>query len=217
MTITFYNLNDNSNEGIDYNSFSVQFHPELEEDLMIRRLFDVFLSKIIRSNENKSFSDYIFEYFNNKICFSEYYKIKPNTIKKILLLGSGGLSLGQACEFDYSGTQAIKSFKEEGIEVILINPNIATIQTSKGLADKIYYLPVTYEYVKQIIEDEKPDCIALSFGGQTALNCGVELYEKGVIGDEVKILGTPVDAIQVTEDRDKFRKMLDEINENVLK
>ena len=157
--------------------------------------------------------DYIFEYFNNKNMFYNTYKIKPNTIKKILLLGSGGLSIGQAGEFDYSGTQAIKSFKEEGIEVILINPNIATIQTSKGLADKIYYLPVTYEYVKQIIEDEKPDCIALSFGGQTALNCGVELYEKGVIGDEVKILGTPVDAIQVTEDRDKFRKMLDEINE----
>ena len=214
-TFTFYNLNDNSNEGIiDYNSFSVQFHPEARagpNDTIF--LFDVFLCKVININEKKSFGDYIFEYFNNKNMFYNTYKIKPNTIKKILLLGSGGLSIGQAGEFDYSGTQAIKSFKEEGIEVILVNPNIATIQTSKGLADKIYYLPVTVEYVKQIIEKDKPDCIALSFGGQTALNCGVELYETGVIGGDVKILGTPVEAIQVTEDRDKFRKMLLRIGE----
>ena len=214
-TFTFYNLNDGSNEGIiDYNSFSVQFHPEARGGPNDTKfLFDVFLTKVIQNNENKSFGDYIFDYFNYKNMFYNTYQIKPKKINKILLLGSGGLSIGQAGEFDYSGTQAIKSFKEEGIDVVLINPNIATIQTSKGLADKIYYLPVTYEYVKQIIEDEKPDCIALSFGGQTALNCGVELYEKGVIGDKVKILGTPVDAIQVTEDRDKFRKMLDEINE----
>ena len=96
-----------------------------------------------------------------------------------MILGSGGLSIGQAGEFDYSGSQAIKAFKEENIEVILVNPNIATIQTSKGLADKIYYLPVTPEYVKQVIDKEKPDGISLSFGGQTALNCGVKLYEQG--------------------------------------
>ena len=133
-----------------------------------------------------------------------------------MLLGSGGLSIGQAGEFDYSGTQAIKSFKEEGLEVILVNPNIATIQTSKGMANKVYYDPVTPHYIKQIIEKEQPDGIALSFGGQTALNCGVSLYKEGVIGKDsgIHILGTPVDAIQITEDRDLFRKMLAEIGES---
>jgi carbamoyl-phosphate synthase/aspartate carbamoyltransferase/dihydroorotase len=212
-TLTFYNLNDNSNEGIiDNNSFSVQFHPEARagpNDTTF--LFVIFINRIIDGVNSKSFKEYILNYLSSHSV--ESYGIKQGDIKKILLLGSGGLSIGQAGEFDYSGTQAIKSFKEEGIEVILVNPNIATIQTSKGLADKIYYLPVTVEYVKQIIEKDKPDCIALSFGGQTALNCGVELYETGVIGGDVKILGTPVEAIQVTEDRDKFRKMLLRIGE----
>jgi carbamoyl-phosphate synthase / aspartate carbamoyltransferase / dihydroorotase len=216
---SFYNLNDNSNEGIiDDNSFSVQFHPEARggpNDTTF--LFDIFLNKVMYfdfSLNTRTFTNILTNFFdNNKKIKKSLYDIKPNSIKKILLLGSGGLSIGQAGEFDYSGTQAIKSFKEEGIEVILVNPNIATIQTSKGLADKIYYLPVTFEYVKQIIEDENPDCIALSFGGQTALNCGVELYEAGIIGEEVKILGTPVEAIQITEDRDKFRKMLSGIGE----
>ncbi len=130
-------------------------------------------------------------------------------VKKVLLLGSGALKIGQAGEFDYSGSQAIKAYQEEGIEVVLINPNIATNQTSKGLADKIYFLPVTPYFVEEVIKKEKPDAIALSFGGQTALNCGVELYEAGTLKKyKVKVLGTPVEAIQLTEDRDKFKKSL---------
>ena len=132
--------------------------------------------------------------------------------KKIVLLGSGALKIGEAGEFDYSGSQAIKAFKEEKTEVVLINPNIATNQTSKGLADKIYFLPVTPFFVEQVIKKEKPDAIALSFGGQTALNCGVALYESGLIKKYgLTVLGTPVKSIQLTEDRDLFKKSLAEI------
>ena len=123
----------------------------------------------------------------NHLINNELLNIPNCKNSKILILGSGGLSIGQAGEFDYSGSQAIKAFKEENIEVILVNPNIATIQTSKGLADKIYYLPVTPEYVKQVIEKERPDGISLSFGGQTALNCGVKLYEQGLL-ENIKII-----------------------------
>jgi carbamoyl-phosphate synthase large subunit len=133
-------------------------------------------------------------------------------IRKIILLGSGALKIGEAGEFDYSGSQAIKAFKEEGVKVILINPNIATNQTSKGLADKIYFLPVTPFFVEQVIKKEKPDALALSFGGQTALNCGVALFEKGIIRKyRLTVLGTPVKSIQLTEDRDLFKKSLAEI------
>ena len=129
-----------------------------------------------------------------------------------MLLGSGALKIGEAGEFDYSGSQAIKAFKEEGVEVILINPNIATNQTSKGLADKIYFLPVTPFFVEQVIKKEKPDAIALSFGGQTALNCGVAIYESGLIKKyKLTVLGTPVTSIQLTEDRDLFKKSLEKI------
>lgn len=132
--------------------------------------------------------------------------------KKILLLGSGGLRIGQAGEFDYSGSQAIKAFKEEGIEVILMNPNIATVQTDKGLADKVYFLPLTLSYAIKVIEDEKPDAIALSFGGQTALNLGLELEEKKILKKhKVRVLGTPVSTIRDTEDRELFIQRLDEI------
>ncbi len=134
-------------------------------------------------------------------------------MKKILILGSGALKIGQAGEFDYSGSQAIKAFREEGIKTVLINPNIATIQTSKELADKVYFLPVTSEFVERIIEKEKPDAIALSFGGQTALNCGLELYKKGILKKyNVQVLGTPVPAIDLTEDREKFANHLHKIN-----
>ncbi|MBD3300304.1 MAG: carbamoyl-phosphate synthase large subunit, partial [Candidatus Moranbacteria bacterium] len=132
--------------------------------------------------------------------------------KKILILGSGGLKIGQAGEFDYSGSQAIKAFKEEGIETILINPNIATIQTDKGLADKVYFLSVKPEFVKKVIKKEKPNAIALSFGGQTALNCGIKLYDQGILNKyEVKVLGTPISTIKKTEDRDLFVKELNKI------
>ncbi|HJF42247.1 carbamoyl-phosphate synthase (glutamine-hydrolyzing) large subunit [Coprobacter fastidiosus] len=136
-----------------------------------------------------------------------------STIKKVLLLGSGALKIGEAGEFDYSGSQALKALREEGIETVLINPNIATVQTSEGVANHIYYLPVTPFFVEKVIEKEHPDGILLSFGGQTALNCGVELYKKGILEKyNVQVLGTPVQAIMDTEDRELFVKKLDEIH-----
>ena len=132
--------------------------------------------------------------------------------KKVLVLGSGALKIGQAGEFDYSGSQALKALREEGIRSVLINPNIATIQTSEGVADQVYFLPVTPYFVTEIIKKERPDGILLAFGGQTALNCGTELYQTGVLEEYgVKVLGTSVDAIMYTEDRDLFVKKLDEI------
>ena len=134
------------------------------------------------------------------------------SIKKVLLLGSGALKIGEAGEFDYSGSQALKALKEEGIETVLINPNIATVQTSEGIADSVYFLPVTPYFVERVIDKERPDAVLLSFGGQTALNCGVELYEKGVLARyNIQVLGTPVQAIIDTEDREKFVRRLDEI------
>ena len=136
--------------------------------------------------------------------------------KKVLILGSGALKIGEAGEFDYSGSQAIKALKEEGIEVILINPNIATNQTSKGLADTVYFLPVTPEFVEKVIAKEKPNGLLLSFGGQTALNCGIALNDSGVFKkNKVEVLGTPVAAIEKTEDREIFNKELQKINVNV--
>lgn len=134
-------------------------------------------------------------------------------IKKVIILGSGALKIGEAGEFDYSGSQAIKALKEEGIKTVLVNPNIATIQTSKELADEVYFLPVTPYFVEKIIAKEKPDGILLSFGGQTALNCGLELNKTGILKKyKVEILGTPISAIQLTEDRDNFAKHLAKIN-----
>ena len=139
-------------------------------------------------------------------------------ISKVLLLGSGALKIGEAGEFDYSGSQALKALKEEGIETVLINPNIATVQTSEGFADKIYFLPVTPYFVEKVIAKERPDGVLLSFGGQTALNCGVELYESGVLEKYgVRVLGTPVQAIMDTEDRELFVKKLDDIDVKTIK
>ena len=144
--------------------------------------------------------------------------MEKKEIKKVLLLGSGALKIGQAGEFDYSGAQALKALKEEGIHSVLINPNIATVQTSKGVADTVYFQPVKAEFVERVIEKERPDGILLSFGGQTALNCGVELYEKGVLAQYgVEVLGTPVQAIIDTEDRDLFVKRLDKIGVKTIK
>ncbi|HHU25752.1 MAG TPA: carbamoyl-phosphate synthase (glutamine-hydrolyzing) large subunit [Bacteroidales bacterium] len=135
-----------------------------------------------------------------------------NDIKKVILLGSGALKIGQAGEFDYSGSQALKAMREEGIETVLINPNIATIQTSEGVADTVYFLPITPFFVEKVIEKERPDGILLAFGGQTALNCGARLYEDGTLDKYgVRVLGTSVEAIMITEDRDLFVKKLDEI------
>ena len=144
--------------------------------------------------------------------------MKDENIKKVLLLGSGALKIGEAGEFDYSGSQALKALREEGIETVLINPNIATVQTSEGVADQIYFLPVQPYFVERVIQKEKPDGILLSFGGQTALNCGVELYRQGILEKyNVKVLGTPVQAIMDTEDRELFVEKLDEINVKTIK
>ena len=144
--------------------------------------------------------------------------MKKDSIKKVLLLGSGALKIGEAGEFDYSGSQALKALREEAIETILINPNIATVQTSEEVADKVYFLPVTPYFVEKVIEKERPQGILLAFGGQTALNCGVALYKQGILEKyNVEVLGTPVQAIMDTEDRDLFVKRLDEIEIKTIK
>ncbi len=210
----FVNSNDGSNEGLIHMEkpfFSVQFHPEARagpKDTIF--LFKIFIERCQRDFNVK---DRIYNIVNENLESSlDYVRNVHHKIRKILILGSGGLSIGQAGEFDYSGSQAIKAFQEENIEVILVNPNIATIQTSKGLADKIYYLPVTPEYVKQVIETEKPDGISLSFGGQTALNCGVKLYEQGLL-ENIKILGSSLETVMDAEDRERFKNILEEIGE----
>ena len=133
-------------------------------------------------------------------------------IEKVLVLGSGALKIGQSGEFDYSGSQALKALREEGKRTVLINPNVATVQTSEGIADTTYFLPVTAEFVEKVIEKERPDAVMLSFGGQTALNCGVELYRKGIFEKfGMTVLGTPVEAIEKTDDRKRFAEMMREI------
>ena len=203
----FVNMNDGSNEGIRHKRnpwMSAQFHPEAcSGPVDTEFLFDEFVAMLEVSGERSEVRD---------------YPSPLTSIKKVLLLGSGALKIGQAGEFDYSGAQALKALKEEGIHSVLINPNIATVQTSKDVADTVYFQPVTPEFVERVIEQERPDGILLSFGGQTALNCGVELYEKGVLEKYgVKVLGTPVQAIIDTEDRDLFVKKLDEIDVKTIK
>ena len=134
-------------------------------------------------------------------------------IKKVLVIGSSALKIGEAGEFDYSGSQAIKALKEEGVYTVLINPNIATIQTSDYLADKVYLLPINVKFVEEVIKKEKPDGILLGFGGQTALNCGMQLYEQGILQKyDVEVLGTQIESIVNTEDRQKFTSKLSEID-----
>ena len=205
----FINMNDGSNEGIRHKTqpwFSAQFHPE--------------------AASGPTDTEFIFGQFFKAMCdptslmtadAQESYDTfeKP---KKVLLLGSGALKIGEAGEFDYSGSQALKALKEEGIHTILINPNIATVQTSDGVADEVYFLPVTPYFVERVIEKERPDGILLSFGGQTALNCGVELYKNEVLKKyNVRVLGTPVQAIIDTEDRELFVNKLDEIDVKTIK
>ena len=219
----FINMNDGSNEGIRHKTnpwMSAQFHPE--------------------ACSGPVDTDFLFDEFIGCLEDSSYCRLgkvtdipKPlndrttKRPKKVLLLGSGALKIGQAGEFDYSGAQALKALKEEGIHVVLINPNIATVQTSKAImslsgqnlqADTVYFQPVTAEFVERIIKKEHPDGILLSFGGQTALNCGVELYKKGILEKHgVKVLGTPIQAIIDTEDRELFVKRLDEIGVKTIK
>ncbi len=208
----FLNANDSSNEGITHVTkhwCSVQFHPEAAGGPTDTEfLFDMFVQVLNGGTRSLTL-----------ISPKAYEIVRP---KKVLLLGSGGLSIGQAGEFDYSGSQAIKAFKEEGLTVILINPNIATVQTSKNLcgagADRTYFLPVKIDTVTGIIEKELPDSICVSMGGQTALNVGVELYQSGLLKKyDVQVLGTPISTIIETEDRMLFAQKLAEINETLAK
>eukprot|EP00124_Ichthyophonus_hoferi_P000409 Ihof_evm2s15 gene=Ihof_evmTU2s15 len=200
----FINANDDTNEGI-YNTekpfFSVQFHPESTPGPRdTEYLFDVFIDMCINKLPT----------LPAPVSIIKTERVKVN---KVLVLGSGGLSIGQAGEFDYSGSQCIKALKEEGITTVLINPNIATIQTSKGLADKVYFLPVTPEYVLKVVEHEQPDGILVTFGGQTALNCAIQIKDD-LIKAGVRVLGTPIEVIMWTEDRELFAEKMAEIDEH---
>lgn len=209
----FLNANDLTNEGIVHTSkpfFSVQFHPEASGGpLDTAFLFDKFVGHVRKLPQ--------------PLVLQDGLSYERKTYKKVLLVGSGGLSIGQAGEFDYSGTQCIKALKEEDIEVILINPNIATVQTSQDKeekqtrsADKVYFLPIEPEYVMDIIRKEKPDGIIVSMGGQTALNVGVELWNTGQLQAEgVEVLGTQIPVIVATEDREIFSQKLKEIDETI--
>ncbi|RDX50766.1 carbamoyl-phosphate synthase [Lentinus brumalis] len=209
----FQNANDGSNEGIycvDKPFFSVQFHPESTPGPRDTEfLFDVFIQNVVDCAKTGSLVPISMPGGTKE----ENEKRTPRAdVQKVLILGSGGLSIGQAGEFDYSGSQAIKALKEEGIYTILVNPNIATIATSRGLADKVYFLPVTPEFVRKIIKYEKPDGIYVTFGGQTALNVGIKLKDEfESLG--CKVLGTPIDTIIMTEDRQLFASAMEEIGE----
>ena len=203
----FFNANDYSNEGIIHRTkkiFSSQFHPEAcAGPLDTRFLFDRFIANIKGAEQPL-----------NTPLNTNFFRLQK--FRKVLILGSGGLSIGQAGEFDYSGSQAIKAMREEGLEVVLMNPNIATVQTSKNLADKVYFLPVTPSFVIRVIEKEKPDCMLVSMGGQTALNVGIKLFESGELArHNVHVLGTPIQTVIDTEDRELFKERLDEINEKL--
>ncbi|WFD01455.1 Carbamoyl-phosphate synthase [Malassezia obtusa] len=214
----FVNANDGSNEGIyceNYPYFSVQFHPESTAGPRdTEYLFDVFIRGVVDVASVRAagkVEPHAVAFPGGKLADHEAAHPRLH-MRKVLVLGSGGLSIGQAGEFDYSGSQAIKALKEEGIYTILINPNIATIQTSSGLADKVYFLPVTPEFVLKVLRHERPDGIYCTFGGQTALNVGIKIKDElGTLG--VRNLGTPIDTIIKTEDRDLFSKAMEEIGE----
>ncbi|KII84749.1 hypothetical protein PLICRDRAFT_45557 [Plicaturopsis crispa FD-325 SS-3] len=210
----FRNANDGSNEGIYYEHkpyFSVQFHPESTPGPRDTEfLFDVFIQNVADCANTGALSGPITMPGGKKADNDQ--RVPRANVQKVLILGSGGLSIGQAGEFDYSGSQAIKALKEEGIYTIFVNPNIATIATSKGLADKVYFLPVTPDFVRKIIKYEKPDGIYVSFGGQTALTVGIKLKDEfAALG--VQVLGTPIETVITTEDRQMFANAMAEIGE----
>ncbi|XP_040295619.1 carbamoyl-phosphate synthase [ammonia], mitochondrial [Bufo bufo] len=209
----FVNINDKSNEGIMHETkpiFTAQFHPEANPGPVDTEfLFDVFLSMIKKGKGTTLVS----------VMPKPALQSKRIDVSKVLILGSGGLSIGQAGEFDYSGSQAVKAMKEENVKTVLMNPNIASVQTNEvGIkqADTVYFLPITPQFVTEIIKTERPDGIILGMGGQTALNCGVELFKRGVLKEYgVRVLGTSVESIMFTEDRQLFSDKLNEINEPI--
>ena len=215
----FQNANDGSNEGIWMGRdglpfFSVQFHPESSPGPKDTEfLFDVFITNMVDCAVAQKLVPIVMPGGLKEDNIARSPRV---SVKKVLVLGSGGLSIGQAGEFDYSGSQAIKALKEEGIYTVLVNPNIATIQTSKGLADKVYFLPVNPEFVRKIIKHEKPDGIYVTFGGQTALSVGIALKDE-FEGLGVKVLGTQIDTIITTEDRELFSQAMEEIGEKCAK
>ena len=216
-TPLFVNRNDGSNEGLMHSTkpwVSAQFHPEAKtgpSDTSF--LFDVFVDAMVEPTKS----------VHEALSAGKYVPppAPERALKKVLLLGSGGLSIGQAGEFDYSGAQAIKALKEEGIEVILINPNIASVQTNvdaqgQSAADRVYLLPVNLQYVEEVLAREMPEGIILSMGGQTGLNTGIDLEDAGILAKyDVRVLGTPVDVIKATEDRGIFNEKLNEIDEKI--
>ncbi|KAG9510928.1 CAD protein [Fragariocoptes setiger] len=213
----FVNANDRSNEGIHHVSkpfFSVQFHPEHNagpEDSEF--LFNIFINSVTQSIEDSN-GVHVYDIINKQLALNR--SEAPKNIKKVLILGSGGLSIGQAGEFDYSGSQAIKALKSENISTVLINPNIATVQTSPSLVDKVYLLPLTVYHVTEVIRRERPDGLMLMFGGQTALNCGIELDTKGILSQyNVQVLGPPISSIIRSEDRKLFAFAVEEIGAQV--
>lgn len=221
---TFVNANDETNEGVAHVSlpfFSVQFHPEAcagPHDTAF--LFDKFFDSAAACRRNNPPVPVFDSVTARKMRRHRLGKVPSalvqpeQPIRKVIVLGSGGLSIGQAGEFDYSGSQAIKALNTRSVRTVLINPNIATVQTSPGLADKVYYLPVTPENVVKVAENERPDAILVTFGGQTALNCGVKLHQSGDLDRlGLKVLGTPIEAILDTEDRERFNARLAEIGE----
>ncbi|RDA86102.1 hypothetical protein CP532_1142 [Ophiocordyceps camponoti-leonardi (nom. inval.)] len=215
----FVNANDGSNEGIMHRHrpyFSVQFHPESAPGPRDTEfLFDVFLDAVVACSQQPALLQEPVEFPGGTS--DENERLHPRvSVTKALVLGSGGLSIGQAGEFDYSGSQAIKALKEEGIYTVLINPNIATIQTSEGLANKVYFLPVNADFVRKVIHYERPDAIYVTFGGQTALQVGIQLKDE-FEGLGVKVLGTPIDTIITTEDRELFARSIESIGEKCAK
>ena len=226
----FVNMNDGSNEGIRHKTkpwFSAQFHPEAcSGPTDTEWLFDEFVKSLTPDPSPRGEGSIYAQDPNVAERVTTPLSLRRGVggeavgtgVSKVLILGSGALKIGQAGEFDYSGAQALKALKEEGIHSVLINPNIATVQTSKDVADTVYFQPVSPAFVERVIEKERPDGILLSFGGQTALNCGVELYKRGVLDKYgVKVLGTPIQAIIDTEDRDLFVRRLDEIGVKTIK